>query len=55
MWQAEEYGIQGGIDALFNIGAPQLVITEIKTLNPTDFDTIMAPLPEHRLRTNLYM
>lgn len=51
----EEYGIQGGIDALFNIGSPQLVITEIKTLNPTDFDNIMAPQPEHRLRTNLYM
>lgn len=52
---APEYGIQGAIDALFNIGAPQLVITEIKILNPTEFEVIMAPLPEHRLRTNLYM
>ena len=49
------YGIQGGIDALFNIGTPQLVITEIKTMNPVEFDAIVAPLPEHRLRTNLYM
>jgi hypothetical protein len=53
--EAPEYGIQGGIDALFNIGAPQLVITEMKTLNPTEFETILTPLPEHRLRTNLYM
>ena len=53
--EAPEYGIQGGIDALFNIGAPQLTITEVKTMNPTEFEAIVAPLPEHRLRTNLYM
>jgi hypothetical protein len=52
---APEYGIQGGIDALFNIGIPQLVVTEVKTMNPTEFDAIVAPLPEHRLRTSLYM
>lgn len=52
---ASAYGIQGAPDALFNIGAPKLVIAEIKTLNPKDFDDILAPLPEHRLRTNLYM
>lgn len=52
---ATKYGIQGAPDALFNIGAPQLVLTEIKTMNPVEFDQIMAPLPEHRLRTNLYM
>ena len=53
--EAPDYGIQGGIDALFNIGAPQLVVTELKTLNPDDFEKILAPLPEHRLRTNLYL
>lgn len=53
--EASDYGINGGIDALFNIGAPQLVITEIKTMNPVEFDQILMPLPEHRLRTNLYM
>jgi len=31
------------------------VITEIKTMNKNDFDKILTPLPEHRLRTNLYM
>ena len=53
--EAPEYGIQGGIDALFNIGAPQLIVTELKTLNPVEFDTIVVPFPEHRLRTNLYL
>jgi hypothetical protein len=52
---SQEYGIQGGIDALFNIGLPQLVVTEIKTINPVEFDAMLVPLPEHRLRTNLYL
>ncbi len=50
-----KYGIQGGIDALFQIGAPQLVVTELKIMAPKEFDDILTPLPEHRLRTNLYM
>ena len=49
------HGIQGAPDVLFNIGAPQLVLTEIKTMNPTEFDEILMPLPEHRLRTSLYL
>jgi len=53
--EAADYGIQGEIDALFNLGAPQLVVTEVKILNPAEFDTILVPLPEHRLRTNLYL
>lgn len=53
--EAPEYGIQGAPDALFDIGAPQLVVTEIKTMNPVEFDGLLVPLPEHRLRTNLYM
>lgn len=52
---APEYDIQGGIDALFNIGAPQLVVTEIKIMAPQEFEQILVPLPEHRLRTNLYL
>jgi hypothetical protein len=52
---APEYGLQGGIDALFNIGAPQLVVTEIKIMAPQEFEAILMPLPEHRLRTSLYL
>ena len=43
--EAPEYGIQGGIDALFNIGAPQLMVTELKTLNPAEFDNHRDALP----------
>lgn len=53
--EADPGGIQGGIDALFNIGAPQLVVTEIKTLNTKEFEDILVPMPEHRLRTILYL
>lgn len=53
--EAPEYGISGAPDALFNIGAPQLALTEIKTMNPVEFDNLLVPLPEHRLRTALYL
>ena len=53
--EAQDYGLQGGIDALFNVGAPQLVVTEIKIMAPQEFEEIVVPLPEHRLRTNLYL
>jgi len=49
------HGMQGAPDALFNIGAPQLVTTEIKIMAPAEFDDLLAPLPEHRLRTTLYL
>jgi hypothetical protein len=53
--ESKEYGIQGSLDSLFNLGAPQLFIVEVKTLNPKEFEDILVPQPEHRLRTNLYM
>lgn len=53
--EAPAYGIQGAPDVLFNIGAPQLVVTEIKIMAPAEFDTLLVPLPEHRLRTSLYL
>lgn len=53
--ETDLHGIQGGIDALFNIGAPQLVVTEIKILNTKEFEDILVPMPEHRLRTSLYL
>lgn len=53
--EAEAYGIQGGIDALFNVGVPKLMVTEVKTLNTTEFEDILVPKPEHRLRTSLYL
>jgi len=53
--QFEAGGMSGSPDVLFDVGAPKLVVTEVKTLNPTDFDVLVMPQPEHRLRTNLYL
>lgn len=47
--------ISGSIDVLSDLKAPSLFITELKIINPTEFDKIVAPLAEHRIRTILYM
>lgn len=61
-WEYEEVvidsplsGISGSLDAFFEVGAPKLLVTEIKTVNAEDFQEIVVPLPEHRIRTNLYL
>jgi len=48
-------GIGGGIDVFAQLGEPKLRIVEIKTMAPDEFKKLVAPLAEHRLRTNLYM
>jgi hypothetical protein len=48
-------GVIGSLDALFDVGTSKLLLTELKTMNATEFDAIVAPLPEHRIRTNLYL
>lgn len=53
--EAPEYGLTGSIDCLFDVDTPKLMVTEIKTMNPVEFEKIIVPLPEHRLRTNLYL
>lgn len=61
-WQYEEVrfkssdsGISGGIDVLLDVGAPKLMLTEIKTLDKDEFKALKAPLAEHRFRTSLYL
>src|SRR6185312_15433048 len=39
----------------FDLGVSKYMVTELKTINPDEFEKIVAPLPEHRLRTNLYL
>lgn len=48
-------GASGGIDMLISLGQPLLRIVEIKTMAADQFKGLVAPLAEHRLRTNLYM
>lgn len=54
-FESKEYGISGSLDVLFDLGATQLVITELKTYAADEWEKMVAPLPEHRVRTQLYM
>lgn len=48
-------GISGGFDVLFRASDGRLRIVEIKTIESEAFKRLVAPLAEHRLRTNLYL
>ncbi len=54
-FQCEASGTDCGIDALVDLGEPLLRIAEVKTIKADDFKTLLAPLAEHRWRTNLYL
>lgn len=48
-------GASCGVDMLVDVGEPKLVIVEIKTMLKDQFKDLVAPLSEHRHRTNLYL
>jgi hypothetical protein len=48
-------GASCGIDLLLDLGEPKLAVVEIKTIGADAFKALVAPLAEHRLRTNLYL
>lgn len=48
-------GYVGSLDLLMNLGAPKLYVVELKIMAPEQFQKIIGPLAEHRLRTNLYL
>lgn len=48
-------GASCGVDMLLAMGEPKLRPVEIKTIRPEDFKALVAPLAEHRTRTNLYL
>lgn len=48
-------GASGGIDLLVDLNTGPLEVVELKSIKADDFKTLMAPKPEHRLRTNLYL
>ena len=54
-FRSRESDIGGGIDGLLDLGRPKLVIGEFKTMQDEDFKKLVAPLAEHKYRTNLYM
>jgi hypothetical protein len=54
-FRSQESDISGGIDIFVDLGEPKLRIAELKTMMDTDFKKLVAPLAEHKWRTNLYM
>lgn len=48
-------GVSGGVDMLLDMGQHQLTLIEVKTMTIEDFKTLIAPLAEHKARTNLYL
>jgi hypothetical protein len=54
-FESVEYGISGSIDVFFDLGAMNLTVTELKTFAADEFDKMLAPLPEHKTRTRLYL
>ena len=48
-------GASCGVDMLLALGEGKLRAFELKTMAADQFKTLVAPLAEHRLRTNLYL
>jgi hypothetical protein len=52
---SKELGISGSLDVLLDLGTPRYMMVELKIISPEEFATLVAPLPEHRVRTALYL
>lgn len=48
-------GASCGVDMLLSLGQDTLTPVELKTMDKDQFAALVAPLSEHRLRTNLYL
>ena len=54
-FESQDSGVIGSPDAIFDLGAQKYFLAECKIMKVEDFNDLMAPLPEHRIRTTLYM
>jgi hypothetical protein len=54
-FKSEINGASCGVDMLVAMGDTKLVPVELKTMDKDLFKGLVAPLAEHRLRTNLYL
>jgi rubrerythrin len=50
-----EIDVSGSIDVLLDLKGPKLIPGEIKIIKADMFDELVAPLAEHRIRTQLYL
>ena len=54
-FQSALNGASCGVDMLVGMGEPKLRPVELKTMDKDQFKALLAPLAEHKLRTNLYL
>lgn len=54
-WKSEFSGITGSADVLVEMGGPKWKWCEMKIIAAGEWETIVAPLAEHRIRTSLYL
>lgn len=54
-FKSKSCGASCGVDLLWRMDDGKLKVVEVKSLKKEEFNTIAAPLAEHRWRTNLYM
>ena len=48
-------GVSGSIDVILDLGGPKYHPIELKIMAVKEFEDLVAPLAEHRIRTNLYL
>lgn len=54
-FKSTELDITGSIDFIADLQLQKSVIVEIKSMDKDQFSDLIAPLAEHRIRTNLYL
>lgn len=52
---SQDNGIEGNLDLFVDLGRPKLTMIEIKSMDKEELKKLVAPLGEHRWRTNLYL
>lgn len=52
---SETHHISGSLDLIVDLGGQKLKVVELKIMKAEDFDKLVAPVAEHRLRTRLYL
>ena len=52
---SQESGVSCGLDLLLDVGRPQLILGEVKSIDKEKFKELAGPKAEHRLRTRIYL
>jgi len=51
----KEHRISGSVDLLLDVGAARVMLIELKIMKADDWEKLVAPLGEHKARTQLYL